>query len=137
MGTGWILVVEDEVEAREVLCDTLDVAGCKAIGAPDGREAQQRLESSAQPPCVIVLDLMMPRMNGWEFRRWQLGVPRLAAVPVLLMSANRDLGAEAGKLEVAEFLPKPVQFDVLLERVQRFCGPCREPAPPGRQLNQR
>ncbi len=123
MGTGWVLVVEDEIDAREVICDTLEVVGRKAVGAPDGLEARQALEAAGEVPCVIVLDLMMPGMNGWEFREWQRSQPRFADVPVVVLSAIRDLPTEAAKLQ-ADFLAKPVSFTALLEKVEKHCGPC-------------
>jgi two-component system chemotaxis response regulator CheY len=96
MASGWILVVDDEESAREVICDTLDDLGCKAVGARRRRQRPDKaLEAAAAPPCVIVLDLMMPGMNGWEFRAWQRNEPRFAAVPVVVLSAIRDLEAEA------------------------------------------
>jgi two-component system chemotaxis response regulator CheY len=123
MASGWILVVDDEESAREVICETLDDLGCKAVGARNGTGARTALEAAAAPPCVIVLDLMMPGMNGWDFREWQRNDPRYAAVPVVVVSAVRDLEAEAQRLAV-DWLPKPVGFGPLLAKVERYCGPC-------------
>lgn len=124
MSNRWVLVVDDEPDAREVICDTLEDVGCKAVGAPDGAGARKALETTQGLPCVIVLDLMMPGMNGWEFRAWQRSEPRFAKVPVVVLSAIRDLDAEAAKLEVNDYLQKPVSFPALLEKVERHCGPC-------------
>jgi DNA-binding response OmpR family regulator len=120
---GWVLVVEDEAAARDVMCETLDIAGYQAVGATDGSVARQLLEARDAPPCVIVLDLMMPRMNGWQFREWQR-TTRFASVPVVILSAVRDLANEAKKLLSADYLAKPIAFDALLEKVEKHCGPC-------------
>lgn len=125
MPSRWVLVVDDEAAAREALCDALGSAGWKAIGAEDGAQARQRLESDLALPCVIVLDLMMPGMNGWEFRAWQRLQPRFAAVPVVLLSAMRDVAEEARRLQT-DFLYKPVELASVLERIERYCGLCRQ-----------
>lgn len=122
-----VLVVEDEAGAREVICDTLDAEGYRALGVADGSEAVRVLEgqlANDQRPCVILLDLMMPGMNGWQFREWQRRDPRFAEIPVVLLSAVRDLHDEARKLAAAGFLAKPVKFEVLLGEIERHCGPC-------------
>jgi two-component system chemotaxis response regulator CheY len=125
-----VLVVEDESTARELLCDSLVDAGCAAIGVADGREAVAYLEQHSEPPCVILLDLMMPGMNGWKFREWQRANADHAAVPVVLLSAVRNLADEARKLGVAGYLEKPLKFSSLLASVARHCGPCQQPPKP-------
>lgn len=122
-----VLVIEDESAAREVICDSLDAEGCRAVGVADGSAAVQLLEGGAEAPlpCVILLDLMMPGMNGWQFREWQRRDPRFASIPVVLVSAVRDLREEARKLSAAGFLEKPVKFETLLDVVERHCGPCK------------
>jgi CheY-like chemotaxis protein len=122
-----VLVVEDETNAREVIVDSLEAAGCKAVSAADGQEAIQVLARTSKP-CVILLDLMMPRMNGWQFRDWLKQQDALKSVPVVLLSAVRDLGDEARRLDAAGYLEKPLTFPKLLDTVQRFCGPCEEDA---------
>lgn len=119
-----VLVVEDEQVARATICETLQDAGCRVMEAADGHEAQERLEAAGEPPCVILLDLMMPRVDGWQFRAWQRHDPRFASVPVVLLSAIRDLPATAQALE-AEYLAKPLSFATLLAAVEKHCGPCQ------------
>jgi CheY-like chemotaxis protein len=118
-----VLVVEDEDAARDIICESLAIAGCEAIGASDGGEARRALEGRERLPCVIVLDLMMPGMNGWEFREWQRQHPVYARVPVVVLSAVRDLAAEAKKLGT-DYLAKPITFSALLAKVAQHCGPC-------------
>lgn len=119
-----MLVVEDEAPAREVITDTLEAAGYRAIPAADGVEARGCLDAERRLPCVILLDLMMPRCTGWEFREWQRQEPRFASVPVVLVSASMGIGDEARKLGVADWLSKPVAFPSLLALVEKHCGPC-------------
>src|ERR1044071_1184503 len=76
-----ILVVEDDSAIREVLTDVLESEGYQVLNAANGREAIQLLRSSTLP-CLILLDLMMPVMNGWQFRDEQRQDPLLAPVPV-------------------------------------------------------
>ena len=119
-----VLVVEDEIAAREVIVDSLEAEGCTVVGASDGAEAKERLEKTPQPPCEILLDLMMPRMNGWQFRDWQRADPRFAPIPVVVLSAVRNVPEEAKKLGAAAYLAKPVTYESLLDTVQKLCGPC-------------
>jgi CheY-like chemotaxis protein len=119
-----VLVVEDEPAAREIVCESLEAEGCKVMGAADGGEAIRFLEGGARP-CVILLDLMMPGVNGWKFRDWQRGSAH-AAIPVVLLSAVRNLADEARKLDVAGYLEKPLKFPSLLESVHKHCGTCRQ-----------
>jgi CheY-like chemotaxis protein len=122
-GTLCVLVVDDEPAVRAAICETLEELGCPAIAACDGAEAQRRLESGEHPPCVIVLDLVMPGVNGWQFRAWQQADPRFANIPVVLISAQRDLAFEARRLG-AEYVEKPVAFATLLAAIEKFCGAC-------------
>ena len=116
-----ILVVEDDELIRDSLVEFLDEQGYEATGAVDGVDALGRLRSGAPLPCVIVLDLMMPNMDGRSFREEQLRDPRLAAIPVIVVSAYRDVAKNAAELAVTDFLPKPLKLPVLLDLVQQHC----------------
>jgi CheY-like chemotaxis protein len=116
-----ILVVEDDELIRDSLVEFLDEQGYQATGAVDGVDALGRLRSGAPLPCVIVLDLMMPNMDGRSFREEQLRDPRLAAIPVIVVSAYRDVAKNAAELAVAHYLPKPLKLPVLLDLVQQHC----------------
>ena len=115
-----ILVVEDEHGQREALAEMLSRLGYEVQCAANGSEALELMRHSESLPGLILLDLMMPVMDGWEFRRRQKEDPSLANVPVVILSAldsNR-----AAHLEGAAFLKKPLDFDRLLELVRAHCS---------------
>jgi two-component system, chemotaxis family, chemotaxis protein CheY len=116
---AWVvlLVVDDEAENREPLATLLESAGYRVMNAANGAEALHLL---ATEHCDgILLDLMMPVMNGWVFRQHQQADPAIADIPVLLMSAASRLAEEGGALKAAAHLPKPVRVDYLLETIAR------------------
>jgi len=115
-----ILVVDDDEDIRATMIELFEDHGYEAIGAIHGRDALERLRAQERPPCVILLDLMMPVMDGWEFRHQQRSDPALAAIPVVVISAYRHRPSVT-ELDAAEYLNKPVQFDNLLEVVRRHC----------------
>lgn len=108
-----VLVVDDERDIREAVSEVLADEGYEVLDAGDGAEALTK--SRAHHPDVILLDLMMPRMNGWEFRAAQMGDPELSGIPVIVLSA---LGRVAG-LEAVEFIQKPFELDRLLTAVRQ------------------
>lgn len=118
--SGTVLVVDDDPDIRETLSEILSDEGYRVDSASDGREALEYLLSHP-PPCVILLDLMMPVMSGMEFRRVQRADPRLEQIPVVAVSASRNLGSIAEDLDRIDFLPKPIQLDDLFESVERYC----------------
>lgn len=118
---GSIMIVEDDEPVRETLADILEYEGYSVYTACDGREALARLNSGARPS-LILLDLMMPRMNGWEFRMEQLRSQELSGIPVAILSGAFDVRVQAALLGVREFLGKPIEVQELLELVGRFCG---------------
>jgi CheY-like chemotaxis protein len=111
----YILVVEDDVDIRDAMSDTLALAGYRAATAADGLEALALLRH-APSPCLILLDLMMPVMDGWEFRAEQVRQPRLAGIPVIVFTAA------VGSLPtcVDGVLKKPIDSDHLLTIVGRY-----------------
>jgi CheY-like chemotaxis protein len=115
-----VLVVEDDREQRETLCAMLDLEGFKHAEAANGREALDYLNES-QAPCLVLLDLEMPVMNGWDFRARQLADARLAHIPVVIVTAN-DRGLEARFPGVAGFLWKPLEFRKLAVVLDRICS---------------
>lgn len=122
---GPVLIVEDDTDIRESLVEIFEENGYRVIGARDGVDAFAKIRHSPMPPCLIVLDLMMPNMDGWTFREEQLRRPSLAAVPVVVMSANREVAtarASAG-LEAVACLPKPLDVATLLRIVKEHCAP--------------
>ena len=113
-----VLIVEDDADLREMMAQLLTLEGFQAATVANGREALQYLEHTDTPE-VILLDLMMPVMDGWEFRRRQRADPEMSQVPVIVLSAL-DQG-RAGGLDPAAFLKKPLDFDRLLQLVRSYC----------------
>ena len=113
-----VLLVEDDAAIRDTLAELLREEGCAVTPVSHGREALAQLRRSALPD-VIILDLMMPVMDGWEFRRQQQADPALAPVPVIVLSALDQ--ARASSLEAEGFLKKPLDFDRLISLVRTYC----------------
>jgi len=113
----YILVVEDDFDIREALTQILEEEGYAVRGAANGKEALE-VTASGPTPSLILLDLMMPVMNGWQFRAEQMQNPRLASVPVLVISADPHVQPKAATLGVAGLLKKPVSLDDLLAAVK-------------------
>ena len=113
-----VLIVEDDADLREMMAQLLALEGFVATAVANGREALHYLETGDKPD-VILLDLMMPVMDGWEFRRQQQSDPALAAVPVIILSALDQ--RRAADVNAVAFLKKPLDFDRLLELVRRYC----------------
>jgi CheY-like chemotaxis protein len=116
-----ILVVDDDAGIREALTDILEDEGYSVSSAPDGLAALEILRSQQMRPRLVLLDLMMPRMNGWQFRAEQRQDPDLAAIPVVVISAGGSTREQTQVLDVAEYLPKPIAFDQLFGIVERYC----------------
>jgi CheY-like chemotaxis protein len=115
-----VLVVEDDPDIQQVLRFALEMAGYPVTTADNGVEALRQLKA-ATPPCLILLDLMMPVMDGWQFRAAQQQDPALAAIPVVVISADGRTPQKAVSIGAAGYLTKPVDFDRLVEVVQRYC----------------
>src|SRR5690348_6657078 len=113
-----VVVVEDEEEARTALTCILELEGFAAIGFSNGAEALEYLVKS-ELPCLIILDIRMPVMDGPQFRSAMLQVPRLAKIPVVVVTAL-DPSAAAG-LSPASVFRKPVDVDALLVVIRRHC----------------
>jgi CheY-like chemotaxis protein len=114
-----VLVVEDNDDVREMMAVTLELEGHHVSTAINGRDALDKLHSG-EKPCVILLDLMMPVMNGWEFRRALEQDPVLRDVPVVVVSAATS--EMAHRAHAAAHLPKPLDMDQLLDVVDNLCG---------------
>jgi len=115
-----VLVVEDDPDIRDTFCEALGDHGYTPVGASNGAEALEYLRSDRAPPCLILLDLMMPVMDGQTFRAEQLADPELARIPCIVISAYRDVERYAIEM-AADCLPKPVRLDVLLATARRHC----------------
>ena len=114
-----ILVVDDEPALVEVISSLLEDEGHAVVGAADGLAALDLLRDGLRP-CLTILDLMMPRMNGWELRDEMLADPDLAAIPVAIVSALA-LG-EMRQLQVAAVITKPFRLEQILQLVDLHCS---------------
>jgi len=113
-----VLIVEDDIELRDMMAELLTLEGFVATAVANGREALEYLGRGNRPD-IILLDLMMPVMDGWEFRRKQQSDPALATVPVVVLSALDH--RRAADVDAVAFLKKPLDFDRLLELVRHYC----------------
>ena len=114
-----ILLVEDTEDSREVMEALLEMEGYRVACASDGREALDRLEEGLRP-CLILLDVSMPRMNGIEFRRIQAADERFRDIPVILYSAIHEITWLYPSLDVP-VCRKPVDVDRILQLVAEQC----------------
>jgi CheY-like chemotaxis protein len=116
-----VLVVEDEEDLREMMEIAVSGQGYAVMTAASGREALQVLER--RTPSVVLLDLMLPEVDGWEVRAAMLRQPRWASIPVVVTTAMAHLGPDRrSALQPAAILQKPVRFAELYELLRRSCG---------------
>ena len=113
-----VLIVEDDADLREMMAQLLSLEGFQTAAVANGREALEYLHNGDAPD-LILLDLMMPVMDGWEFRRKQQADPALASVPVIVLSALDQ--TRAADVNAAAFLKKPLDFDRLIQLVRSYC----------------
>ena len=116
------MVVEDDPDVREAIAEVLSDCEYQPLHAANGAEALQRLRAAAVRPCVILLDVMMPTMDGWQFRAAQMSDPLVSDIPVVVLSAHADGSQAAAKMDAAGYLSKPVSLESLVSLVERFCA---------------
>jgi CheY-like chemotaxis protein len=116
-----VLVVDDDRPFRETLATTLEAHGFCVMQAADGVEALQRLRA-ARRPTVVLLDLIMPRLDGAGFRRAQMADQDMATVPVIVCSGEIDVALRAERLGIRDFIRKPVDLERLLAVVCAHAG---------------
>jgi DNA-binding NtrC family response regulator len=117
-----VLIVDDDADIRETLQIVLDAYGWTVTTARGGSEALQWLRDDREGPCLILLDLMMPGMNGFEFREHQLADPALAAIPTVVMTGAGTLpAAELARLGKLDMLIKPIELQILRDCLDRHC----------------
>ncbi len=121
-----VLVVDDDRSIREAMGELLVDEGYTVGHAGNGQEAIEYLRRRPTAPCLILLDLNMPVMTGWEFRRIQQQDPQLANIPIVVFSADRSVSHGIASLDAAAYLEKPVDIDLLLDTVSSLCQP-RDP----------
>jgi CheY-like chemotaxis protein len=119
-GPGRVLIIDDEPDVRQLFQDILQDAGFAAVAAESGAEGLTRLRQDPQIR-VILLDLLMPEMDGWRFRHHQLSHEKFALIPTVIVT-GAPLGAAAHEqLKAADYLSKPVSRDRLIAVVARYC----------------
>jgi two-component system, OmpR family, response regulator CpxR len=117
-----VLLVEDDPAVRESVCDVLGDCGIEVACAANGREALDALKVDRAR--LILLDLHMPVMDGWTFRKAQKQDPAIASIPVVVLTTRE--GLKRGYIDADDWVAKPLEADELIETVQRYCaGPPR------------
>lgn len=116
-----VLIVEDDPAIRDSLVELIQDDGYTVHTASNGQEALDYLNSEAELPGVILLDLMMPVMDGFQFVKAKESSPGLAAVPVALLSADAQLREKAARLGVQKWLKKPIELDAVMDVVEQYC----------------
>jgi CheY-like chemotaxis protein len=111
-----ILIVEDDEQIRRLLSRTLTSKGYTVVTARNGLEALAELELDSTPPRVIIVDLMMPVMDGWRFRENLLRQPRWAKIPVIILSGS-GCNESGGALAGVHYVAKPVSLKLLFDSV--------------------
>jgi len=117
-----ILLIEDDEDLRDAFRDLFEDEGYNVWTAANGKEALDCLRSRGRA-CLIFLDLMMPVMNGWEFRAEQERDPVLAQIPVVVCTADTHAERKAREIGAAAWLPKPTDATDLVRIAQVFCRP--------------
>jgi len=116
--TKCILVVDDEEAIREVIAETLEIEGYRVEKAADGNAALVMVKSAH--PDAIVLDLMMPGMDGWTFLKQCRKDDLCECTPIMVMSAYRKLGEATRDLQVQACLEKPFDLEVFLKAIEQL-----------------
>jgi two-component system chemotaxis response regulator CheY len=118
-----VLVVDDDAEVRELLLVALTAEGYHVATAPNGREAMHHLRSHAET-CIILLDLMLPVMDGEHFRAAQLRDRSLAWIPLVVMSGAVDAPRRSRELGARRLVHKPLDIDEVRHAL-RYIGCCQ------------
>jgi CheY-like chemotaxis protein len=118
-GPGSVMLVEDDADIRAMISMLLELEGYRVVATSNGNDALQLLREGERPG-VILLDLMMPVMNGWQFREQQARDPAIAGIPVVIISGDGRAPEQSSVIDVAGFLKKPIDLELLLATVQRF-----------------
>jgi CheY-like chemotaxis protein len=119
--SAMILIIEDDEDIRESLKELLEDEGYSVASSGNGREALEYLRSTTELPHLILLDLMMPVMDGYAFRAEQKSDETISKIPVIVMSADVRAEAKAAELQAVEIARKPLGIKAILELIHRHC----------------
>jgi CheY-like chemotaxis protein len=119
-----VLIVDDDFAIRESLAELLAEEGYLPAAAANGRDALAKLDEDGPWPCLIVLDLMMPVMNGESFRELQLRIPELAHIPTIVVTADHLAESRTEPMKVLA-LQKPIDIERFIDAVRDRCSSCR------------
>jgi CheY-like chemotaxis protein len=118
-----VMVIDDDRDVSGAIVEALQDAAYTTIAASNGRDALDKLRALPEMPCVLLLDLMMPEMDGWSFRKAQLDDPSLRSIPVVVLTAHGGPNdPPVNGIQHADMLRKPVGLQTLLEKVEEYCG---------------
>lgn len=121
MTRDYLMIVEDDEDIRDNLALLLQLKGYDVATAGHGREALDMLEQTDCPPCLIILDLMMPVMDGWQLREKLRKDSVFCNVPVVLLSGVADVTRAARDLDAVDHLRKPIDFAKLYRIIDTHC----------------
>src|SRR5688572_15346190 len=117
-----VLIIEDEAIVAMAMAEVLELAGYRTLTAPNGQVALDQLQAGAHPD-VIILDVMMPVMNGYEFHAELSKLAEVAETPIVLVTADGEARTKALTVHAVGYLVKPFAIDTLLEEVERATTP--------------
>ncbi|HXH74136.1 MAG TPA: response regulator [Bacteriovoracaceae bacterium] len=117
-----IFIVEDDQAIRESLMELLETEGYEVFTAENGQDGLEQLSSCTRLPALILLDLMMPIKDGYQFYKEKALNNKIADIPVVIMSADGDIQRKIEKLGISRFLKKPVDIDEVLLMVAEICN---------------
>lgn len=118
---GPILIIDDDVEIRESLTDILHDEGYHVVAASNGKEGLDYLSTTSKLPCLVLIDLMMPVLDGKGFREEQFKNPNISEIPTVLFSADGQLDKKALSIGFKDYLKKPIDLEELLVIAERYC----------------
>lgn len=119
-----VLIVEDDEAIRETMQLALEMRGYEVVTAGNGKEGMAALRAGPKP-CLILLDLMMPVMDGWGFVGALEHDPKLGRIPVVVVTAFTN---QAGTINARAIIAKPIPLEVLYETVRTYCGDPAQPS---------
>ena len=122
-----VLVVDDSAETRHAMVSLLEIKGFDVVGASSGKVALYLFQAGFRP-CVVMLDVRMPEMDGWTVWERMKSHPELAKIPVVILSADKDDGTRARTVGIHEFLRKPINRRSLVAAADRHCDRQRSAA---------